>query len=75
MICLTALIAMVGGLQWHTMQGQLDQMIGGSAQTDRLIQESTKQSKAAELAADAVKSAADTATESLYLPRVANTTT
>ena len=37
MICLTALIVIVGGLQWHVMSGQLEQMKSGSAQTDRLI--------------------------------------
>lgn len=40
--------AFIASLQWHSMQGQLEEMRGSSQQTDRLIAEITEQARAAQ---------------------------
>lgn len=60
-----ALVLLVYKGQLGVMQNQLEQMKKGTDQTDSLIRESTKQSKSAEISANAAKSASETATAAL----------
>jgi hypothetical protein len=61
------LVLCVYNRQLGVMQGQLKQMMKGTAQTESLIREATTQSKSSEIAANAAKRAADTASLTMRL--------